>query len=520
MKLFKAMATVAVLTSVSRVAGFIRDIMTAQYIGAGPVSDAFFVALKLPNFFRRVTAEGAFTVSFVPLYSETLEKDGPEAASEFAGNAFMIMLYALSLFTILAIIFMPYVIYVIAPGFGVGEERYDLAVEFSRVTFPYLILMSLSALIGGALNAIDKFAPFALAPALFNVCLIIALLLRDYADTPGHAMSWGITISGVLQLIWLYVSARRSGIRIRFKNPEFTPRIKKVFKLMGPGVIGAGVVQINLFADMVMASFLGQGAISHLYYADRLNQLPLGIVGIAVGTALLPMLSRAFAKDDKLEARNLFNRSLELCFLLALPAAVALMVIPVPIVTALFERGEFTAADTQITAMALAGYAFGLPSYIVVKVFSSAHWARHDTTTPVRISIIVTIVNIALSLSLIPFFGVVGIAIAMGVTGWLQFWLHMRALKNHPAVHFDERFLSVWKKIVLSCVVMAVVLLGVDLVVHDWIVGGQGIKKLIGLLLLVGLGGLTYAISIFGTGVLKVGEIKAFIKGQAKSQKV
>ncbi len=515
MKLFKAMATVAVLTSVSRVAGFIRDIMVAAYMGAGPMTDAFIVALKLPNFFRRVTAEGAFTVSFVPLYSQTLEKEGLEEASRFAGNAFMIMLYGLSLFTIIAMLFMPWVMCVIAPGFGVGEYRYDLAVELSRITFPYLVLMSLSALIGGALNAIDKFAPFALAPALFNVCLIIALLLRNYAESPGHALAWGVTVSGVLQLAWLFASAYRNNIRIKFKNPEFTPKIKKVFKLMGPGVIGAGVIQINLFADQIMASFLGAGAISHLYYADRLNQLPLGMVGIAVGTALLPMLSRAFAKDDKQEAKDLFNRSLELCFLLALPAAVALMVIPIPIVTALFERGEFLPADTKVTAMALAGYAFGLPSYIVVKVFSSAHWARHDTTTPVRISIIVTVVNIILSIILIQFLGVVGIAISMGVIGWLQFWLHMRALKNHPSVHFDERFLIVWKKIALSCVIMAAALLGVDFVVHDWIVGGEGIKKLIGLLLLVGLGGLTYAISIFATGVLKVSEIKAYLRPKA-----
>ncbi|MCC7305805.1 MAG: murein biosynthesis integral membrane protein MurJ [Alphaproteobacteria bacterium] len=516
MKLFKAMATVAVLTSVSRVAGFVRDLMTAAYIGAGPVSDAFFVALKLPNFFRRVTAEGAFSVSFVPLYSETLEKDGEKEAQEFASDAFMIMFWALSVFTVFALFAMPWIMYVIAPGFGIGEYRYTLAVELARITFPYLVLMSLSALLGGALNAVGRFAPFAIAPALFNVCLIVALLLRDFAQTPGHAMAWGIVISGVLQLAWLLVSAARSGIRIRFKRPALTPRIKKVFKLMGPGVVGAGVIQINLFADMVMGSFLAQGSISHLYYADRLNQLPLGMVGIAVGTALLPMLSRALVKEDISGARDLFNRSLELCLLLALPAAAALMVLPVSIITGLFERGEFTHADSIITGHVLAGYAFGLPSYIAIKVFSSAHWARQDTMTPVRISVAVTVTNIILSIILIQFIGVVGIAISMGVTGWMQFALHMRALENHPAVKFDERFIRVWPRIALSTALMAIVLLALEPFARDLIHSDSSGKKIVGLGMLVAPGGLVYAISIFATGVLKISEIKSYFKGKVK----
>ncbi len=512
MKLFKAMATVAVLTSFSRVFGFIRDLMTAAFIGAGPISDAFFVALKLPNFFRRVTAEGAFSVSFVPLYSEALEKEGEKEAAEFASNAFMIMFYGLSVMTIVAMFFMPFIVYAIAPGFE--GYSYDLAVELSRITMPYLVLMSLSALIGGALNAVDKFAPFALAPTLFNICLIIALLFRNYAETPGHAMAWGITISGVLQLIWLFLSAKRNNIRIKFVKPQFTPRIKKVFKLMGPGVVGAGVIQINLFADMVIGSFLAAGSISYLYYADRLNQLPLGMVGIAVGTALLPMLSRALAKGDAQEAKDLFNRALELCFLLALPAAVALMVIPLPIITALFERGAFTHNDSVMTARVLAGYAFGLPSYISIKVFSSAHWARHDTTTPVKISATVTLTNIVLSIVLIQFIGVAGIAVSMGLTGWMQFAMHMQALKNHPAVSFDERFLRVWKKIALSSVLMAVVLLGVSHFTAPVIYSGHGLKKIMALGVLIGAGGLIYAISIFATGVLKISEIKKYLKGQ------
>ena len=240
MNLFRAMATVGGLTGVSRVAGFIRDILTASILGAGPVADAFFVALKLPNFFRRVTAEGAFSVSFVPVYSEILEKDGRSEADAFASNAFMVMLAILSGFCLLAMAAMPLVISVVAPGFTDDPVRFDLAVELSRVTFPYLLAMSLVALLGGVLNALGRFAPFAFAPVLFNVALISALLLADHFQTAGHALAWGIAAAGVLQFGWLLVAALRAKVNLKIKFPRLTPDTKKVFALMGPGVIGAG----------------------------------------------------------------------------------------------------------------------------------------------------------------------------------------------------------------------------------------------------------------------------------------
>ncbi len=299
MKLLKAMATVAGLTFVSRLAGFLRDVLTAAFLGAGPMADAFFVALKLPNLFRRVTAEGAFSVSFVPLYTRTMEEDGEDKAGEFAGRSFSIMLIALSIFTVIFMIAMPWVIDVIAPGFQNDAVRFPLSVELSRITFPYLLLMSLTALFGGVLNANNRFAPFAATPIIFNLSLVLALLFGSkYLPSVGHAMAWGITVSGVLQLLFMWFFIRRHKIKFHIKKPELTPRIKKLFKLMGPGALGAGVMHINLFADMIIASLLPTGAISYLYYADRLNQLPLGIVGIAIGTALLPMLSRSLASGN------------------------------------------------------------------------------------------------------------------------------------------------------------------------------------------------------------------------------
>lgn len=512
MTLLRAMATVAGMTALSRITGFVRDIFTAAILGAGPVADAFFVALKLPNFFRRVTAEGAFSVSFVPLYSKTLEKEGEGKADIFASNVFMMMLAGLSLFTVLCMALMPFIIYGIAPGFDADPERFNLATELSRITFPYLLLMSLSALVGGVLNAHERFAPFAFAPVLFNLCLVAALLVADYAPSAGHAMAWGIFVSGFVQLFWLLACARRVRFKLRWSWPKLDADTKKMFILMGPGIVGAGVMQINVFIDLIIASFLPEGSISYLYYADRLNQLPLGTVGIAVGTALLPLLSKALAGGREDEAKTLFNRALEYCFIMALPAAAALAVIPLPIISVLFERGAFTAADSAATAAVLSGYAVGLPAYIAIKIFSTIHWARHDTVTPVKIAVVGALVNIALALCFIPFLGVAGIALATGLSGWLQFGQHLYALRGLEVAHFDAQFKTNTLKIVASVAAMCVVLVGLHIAVADMLVAESSLKKLIALAVLVGGGGGVYAGMILLTGAVKISEIAKFLK--------
>ncbi len=511
MKLVKAMATVAGMTALSRIAGFARDILTAAYLGAGYVADAFFVALKLPNFFRRVTAEGAFSIAFVPIYSKTREIETQDKADLFASNAFMVMLSILSVFVVIALILMPFIIAAIAPGFVSDPIRMELAVELTRITFPYLLLMSLTALLGGVLNSMDRFAPFAFAPVLFNLSLIVSLLLSDNFKTTGHALSWGLLAAGVLQFIFLWLSVKRAGVKITISRPRLNADIRKIFKLMGPAVIGAGVVHINLFVDLILASFLEAGSISYLYYADRLNQLPLGVVGIAVGTALLPMLSRAMVKEDKRHAIDLFNRSLEYCLLLALPAAIALMVIPLPLITILFERGEFDISDSLITSQVLRGYAIGLPAYIAIKVFSTAHWAREDTTTPVRISIIATITNIIGSIILIQFIGVAGIALSTGLTGWLQFYLHTRALKTHEKLRFDRRFLTNIHKITLSSCIMGAGVYILSVPLNGWIFEGSWLEQIIALAIIVIMGGLIYAVSILLTGAIKYSDLKGYV---------
>jgi putative peptidoglycan lipid II flippase len=511
MKLVKAMATVGGLTGVSRILGFVRDVMTAIILGAGPVADAFIVALKLPNFFRRITAEGAFSVSFVPMYSHKMHKEGQEEADKFASNSFAVMTTILAPFTILAIIAMPWVIHLLAPGFHAGEERYELAVEMTRVTFPYLLLISLSALIGGVLNAHDKFVPFAAAPIVFNLTLIAALyFLEPMMRTGGHALSWGLCGAGVLQFIGLIACVKMYKIKLHFKLPVFDGDIKKLFKLMGPGVIGAGVVHINLFADIIIASTLPLGSISYLYYADRLNQLPLGMVGIAVGTALLPMLSRAMAGDRSGEANHLFNRALEVCLLLALPAGVAMLIAAEPFIQALFQYGNFDAADAQVTAFVLMGYALGVPAYVAGKVFSTTYYAQHDTVTPVKVSVICALTNIGLALIFIQFMGVAGIALATGLCGWMQFGMLLNGLQKRKKVTFDDRFQRCAPRIFFASCLMALVLAIVAHLLKDYFVGTK-IEKIGSLIVLVASGLATYSFAVLATGAVKIKDLKTLL---------
>jgi putative peptidoglycan lipid II flippase len=512
MKLLKAMATIASFTMLSRIAGMVRDMLTASILGAGPLADAFFVALKLPNFFRRVAGEGAFSVSFIPLYSKTIEQEGEEEGAKFAGQVFSIMAIILSLFSVVIMLGMPWIIHVIAPGFQHGTERYDLAVILTQITFPYLILMSLTALFGGMLNTHSKFAPFSAAPIIFNLTLILALVVfAPYFPTAGHAMAVGVTVSGILQLIMMVYFVRRYKIQFNWQRPKFSDKTRQLFKLMGPGVLSAGVFQVNLFVDMILASMLPTGAISFLYYADRLNQLPLSMVGIAVGTALLPMLSKSLAANNHEESKDLFNRSLEFCFFAALPAAVALLIIPYQMVSTLFEHGKFSASDTLQTSYVLMGYGIGLPAYVASKIFMTAFWAHQDTMTPVKISILTALSNIALSLLLIGPLGVAGIALSTGLVGWLQVFLLHRKLKDRDALEFDNRLRIVFPKLAICSCIMGISLTLLAYFLEPYFEHSLPIK-IFALMVLLGGGALTYAAAIQITGVLKISDIKKYLK--------
>ncbi len=448
MTLLRSVATVGSYTLLSRIMGFVRDILTAALLGAGPVADAFFVAQRLPNLFRSLFAEGAFSAAFVPLFAGTVAQHGREAARAFAEDALAVLLAALLGFVLLGEILMPWVMKVIAPGFAGDPDKFALAVALARITFPYLLFIALVALQGGVLNSVDRFAAAAATPILLNLFLIAALLLtRHFAWHDGRALAWAVTAAGLAQFLWLMFSCARAGLALRLPRPRLTPGVRRTLAIMGPGAVGAGVTQINLLISTALASFLPGGSVSYLYYADRLNQLPLGVVGIAVGTAILPPLSRQLRLGDRDGAVATQNRGLELALLLTLPAAVALAVLAKPIFAVLFQRGAFSPADTAATAAALAAYAAGLPAFVLVKVLAPAFFARHDTATPVKIAIAAMAVNLALTVILMQFLAHVGIALATTCAGWLNalsllallirrghFRLDRRARRNLPRI--------------------------------------------------------------------------------------
>jgi putative peptidoglycan lipid II flippase len=379
MALLRSVATVGSYTLVSRVFGFIRDILTAAILGAGPVADAFFVAQRLPNLFRSLFAEGAFNAAFVPLASGALAEGGKPAVKAFAEEAFSVLFAVLLAFVLLGEMFMPWLMTVIAPGFSAEPGKFDLVVALTRITFPYLLFISLTALQGGLLNAVDRFAAPAATPILLNLFLIAGLLLMTHFHwQDGEVLAWALSAAGLAQFLWLMVSCAHAGVGLRLRLPRLTPRVKQTLRIMGPGVLGAGVTQLNLVISTALASLLPGGSVSYLYYADRLNQLPLGVVGIAVATAILPPLSRQVRTGDLAGAAATQNRGVELALLLTLPATAAFVVLAQPIMTVLFQRGAFGPVEAEATAAALAAYAIGLPAFVLVKVLAPGFFAHHD----------------------------------------------------------------------------------------------------------------------------------------------
>ncbi len=420
--MLKGILTVGGWTMASRVLGFARDMLIAARLGAGPLADAFFVALQLPNLFRRLFGEGAFNAAFIPAFAGTLATQGPQAARDLAERMLALMAVWLFSLVLLGVLLMPQIMALMAPGFAAVPAKFALAVELTRITFPYLLFICLTALVSGVLNGLDRFAAAAAAPIFFNLLSMAALLaLTPYVATPAHALAWGVTASGVVQLGLVLWAAARAGMALRvLRLPSLTPEVRAVLRRMGPGVIGAGVTQLNVVVGVWIASFLPAGAVSYLYYADRIAQLPLGVIGAAVGTALLPLLSRQLRAGDRLSAHRSMNRAVEFSLVLCLPAAVGQAAAALPVVEALFQRGAFGPAETAGAAAALAAYALGLPAFVLVKVFAPGFFARGDTAAPVRIGMATVVINIALNLLLSRWFSHVGVAVATTLSAWFN----------------------------------------------------------------------------------------------------
>ncbi len=462
MNLIRAGATVGGMTMISRVLGFFRDVLIAMALGAGPIAEAYVVAIRFPNLFRRLFAEGAFNSAFVPLFSKQLEGEGRASARQFALEVLSVLTTALIILTIAAEILMPWLMFAIAPGFAGSPQKFDLAVTLTRIAFPYLLFMSLTAMVSGILNSLGKFAAAAAAPIWLNIvliCALFAIVELGFSNTPlaGKILVWGISFAGVLQLVTVWVASWRAGIRLSFKWPTLTPGVRRLVALGVPGVIAGGITQINIVIGTIIAS-LQAGAVAWLYYADRIYQLPLGVIGVAIGIVLLPELSRKLRAGDGEGLFGSQNRALEFSMLLTLPAAAALIAMPEPIIQTLFQRGAFQAADTAATAGALAAFAVGLPSFVLIKVFSPGFFAREDTKTPMYFAGISVAVNIIGSFALFYLIGFVGIAIATSLAGWvnalaLGFTLHRQG-------HFplDARLKRRIPRILFSSLVMAAVL--------------------------------------------------------------
>ena len=421
--MIKRIATVGGWTLVSRISGFIRDVVMAAVLGAGPMADAFFVAFRLPNHFRAIFAEGAFAAAFVPAYARTLQQSGIDAAKLFADRIAAALIAINLCLLALALLFTPWVVSILAPGFVNDPVRFDLAVALTRITFPYLALVSLETLLAGVLNANQRFAAAAGAPVLLNVSLIATLLLAPHFQSVGYAAAWGVLIAGVAQMVLVAVDAEMRGIGIRFRMPKLDPNTRRFLKALGPAIVGAGGVQLALFADTLIASFLPTGALSALYYADRINQLPIGVVGIAVGTVLLPEMSRRLAAGDVRGAALAQARGIQLALLMAVPCVAGAIAIPDLIMRALFARGAFTAADAAAAGATLAAYAIGLLPFVMMRSFTAPFYARGDTLTPVKAALLAAAVNIALKVVLMGTLAQVGLALATSVGAWINLTL-------------------------------------------------------------------------------------------------
>ena len=456
MKLIKPFITISGFTFISKILGFLRDILIAAFVGAGLIADVFFVAFKLPNFFRRLFAEGAFSAAFIPIFSSILKNKGKPQALHFGSEVLSLLLFILLIVVLIFEFLMPLVVYFLAPGYSEDPMKLNLLIELSRITFPYLFFISLVSLFTGILNSFNKFAAGSAAPIFLNLTFIVFILsFEEIFKTKGHMLSWAVFFAGLVQLIFLMFSIYKNNLKIFFVRPKYSNYIKRLFKLILPGAIGAGVIQINLLIDVILASFLNTGSISYLYYAERINQLPIALIGVALGTALLPTLSKQISQNKKSKAIYTQNRAIEFCLVLAIPASLAIFIIAEPIISSFFERGEFTSNAKILSAKALQAFAVGVPAYVLVKILTPIYFARQNTVTPVKIAIFCVFINFIFNIILMQFYQHVGIAMATAIASWVNCLLLFYFLLKSKEIIFDNILKKNFKKIILVNILFA-----------------------------------------------------------------
>jgi putative peptidoglycan lipid II flippase len=519
MNLGRAIGTIGGLTMVSRVFGFARDMMLSRILGAGMAADAFFVAFRLPNLFRRLFGEGAFSAGFVPLFSQRLHgPDGKEAARRFSEEVLSVFLPALFLFTIAFEIIMPGFVWLMASGYAGDPSKFALTVTLTRITFPYLLLISLVSLLSGVLNSMSKFAAAAFAPALLNIAMIGALLLfPEGGIVTARALAAGVTVGGVLQAALLWFAVKREGLSLKLRRPRFSPQVRELVRVILPATFGAGIYQLSQFIDTFFATRLPEGSMAYLNYADRLNQLPLSVIGTALGTAILPALSRYIHTGDAPEAAKIQGRAVELSMLLTLPAAIALAITSTALITAFFQGGRFTIADATTTGQTLAILVAGLPAYVLVKVLTPGFYARKDTKTPVKTAAIVLVLNIALNFALIPFMGIYGLALSTAICSWLNCLMLYVLLRRRGHFRVES-----WLWLRLSRQLVAAMAMGVALWWLEGLTGqmfsGSVGQRLAGIVGLVGTGMILYFGVAWVIGAVSRDDVALLLRRKRKAR--
>ncbi|PVZ85045.1 murein biosynthesis integral membrane protein MurJ [Serratia sp. S1B] len=479
MNLLKSLAAVSSMTMFSRVLGFMRDAIVARIFGAGMATDAFFVAFKLPNLLRRIFAEGAFSQAFVPILAEYKSQQGEEATRTFVAYVAGLLTLVLALVTLLGMLAAPWVIYITAPGFTDTPDKFALTSALLRITFPYILLISLASLVGAILNTWNRFSIPAFAPTLLNVSMIgFALFAAPYFHPPVMALAWAVVVGGILQLGYQLPHLKKIGMLVLPRLKLNDAGVWRVMRLMGPAILGVSVSQISLIINTIFASFLVSGSVSWMYYADRLMEFPSGVLGVALGTILLPSLAKSFSSGNHEEYNRLMDWGLRLCFVLALPSAIALGILAKPLIASLFQYGKFTEFDTVMTQRALVAYSVGLMGLIVVKVLAPGFYSRQDIKTPVKIAIITLIMTQVMNLMFIGPLKHAGLSLSIGLAACLNASLLYWQLRKQQIFQPQPGWGSFLVKLITAVLVMSAVLLGVMWLMPDWSQGQMPIRLL------------------------------------------
>jgi putative peptidoglycan lipid II flippase len=515
MNLLKSTGIIGGMTLISRMFGFARDMMVSRLLGGTALGDAWQIAFQLPNIFRRLFAEGAFSAAFVPLFNRKIAADGEaghRGAEQLANETLSVFIPTLLIFSALMMAVMPWAIWLI-DDFGEGGRSTPIAISLARIAFPYLGLVSIMTLFAAILNSISKFAAAAFAPVLMNICMIGAMLLGIWQGFSGHPeqiatyLAWSVTLAGVIQMSWLYFWARRAGFHFRITRPRLTGDVRELGVLILPAVFGAGIYQISRFIDLFFLGRLEEGSFVYLALADRLNQLPLGIIGIALGTAILPALSRFIASDDQGGAQRVQSNAIELGLLLTVPAAVGLFFAAQPLVSAFYFGGKFDASDVESTSAVVAALVTGLPAYVLVKVLTPGFFARKDTKTPVYTAGISLVINVTLNIILIPIMGVAGLALAGAIAAWANCAMLYTMLQRRGHFHVEPDLLIRIGRIAFSALAMGAVIYFLLPYGSDYY-GAGALARVISIMTLAGAGAIVYFGLAWMTGAIDKSKIQ------------